>query len=99
MPYARPSRKGLPSPPSEDEAKIPRSDSYLGLSDLANSVEYSDNSQKQDSSLATEEQKQIAEPSQGSKIAKLISITSTPESPSPEAGLSMPMVGLFKGAV
>jgi hypothetical protein len=36
MPYTRPDRKGLPESSQDDEDEIPRSESYLRLSDLGN---------------------------------------------------------------
>jgi hypothetical protein len=38
MPYTRPDRKGLPPPPPEEEEEMPRSESYLRLSDLGSQV-------------------------------------------------------------
>jgi hypothetical protein len=37
MPIVRPDRKGLPDPPPEEELSLPRSDSYLRLSDAIES--------------------------------------------------------------
>src|ERR1700737_344588 len=53
MPYTRPDRKGLPIPPEEDEEELPRSESYLHLSDLGSESNTSQNASTEQSPEAS----------------------------------------------
>jgi len=88
MPYARPSRQGLPDPPLEDEVSLPRSESYLHLSDLEELGQYSPTSKKEMSSPPLDTQDEALKSGKTAETGKLISITSSPEATTPDSQTS-----------
>lgn len=107
MPYTRPSRKGLPDPPPEEEAQIPRSESYLHLSDLGDSGDaLGDPQNQQDQQMAASEdtgeekvEREKTFKNKKEKVVNLISVDTTPEFATPKSEMTTPEVHSLKPLV
>jgi hypothetical protein len=97
MPYTRPSRKGLPDPPPEEELDIPRSESYLHLSDLAEAEKSTVTSSQEQNIASTkaDSQRSKMESDTQDKIGKLISVSSTPQSTTPASEVGVQKVQIL----